>query len=156
MNRVEFEVVDVVRPEVGGADPDAVETVRQLTITVDGVPLEALARPVELPFASADGQAELAGRYQALQDLRVCWPSRHFLDEPFLSESDDGDAVLMGCICGDPGCWPLSADIGLDDHTVTWSRFNNVHRPHWDHSALGPFVFDRAQYEAALRRTRQE
>lgn len=155
MNRVGFEVVDVTGPAVGDPGPNSLETVPQVVISVDGVPLEELVRPVELPFAKADGRPDLAGQYQALTDLRVCWPSRHFLGEPFLSEFDDRDAVLLGCICGDSGCWPLSADIEVGDSTVTWSRFRNVHTPNWDLSALGPLVFDRAQYESSLCRTQR-
>jgi hypothetical protein len=155
VNRVEFAVVDVAGPAVGGPDPDSVETVSRVVVSVDGLPLEELVRPVELPFAAAEGRPDLAGQYQALDDSRVCWPSRHFLGEPYLSETDEGDTVLMGCICGDPGCWPLSTDVEVGEETVTWSRFRNVHRPNWDLTRLGPFVFERSQYEAALRRTQR-
>lgn len=121
-------------------------------IWVDGVRLEELARPVELPFAEAEGKPGLAGSYEGLAVRHdILWPSLHFLGEPSLSNFDDGDTVLLGCNCGDWGCWPLVADVALTETEVSWSRFRNGHRSNWDLKELGPFVFDRAQYEAALR-----
>ncbi|HEY1095136.1 MAG TPA: hypothetical protein VGE61_10565 [Glycomyces sp.] len=67
----------------------------------------------------------------------------------------DGDTVLLGCDCGDWGCWPLLAQVDVTDTTVTWRHFSNEHRPAWDLSGLGPFTFDRAQYEASLRTTQE-
>ncbi|RRR95835.1 hypothetical protein [Glycomyces terrestris] len=140
MNRVEF-----LLDPAGGP----------LQITVDGVRLEAHLRRAELASARADGQADLAGAYAGLTRTdAVRWPSRHFLDAPALP-GIDGTTVLLGCECGDWGCWPLSARVDLTPATVTWRDFRNEHRPHWDHTALRPFVFDRAQYEASLRTTAQ-
>jgi len=138
MNRVEFSAAN------GCVD-----------IKVDGVALEAHARRAELESASAAGQADLAGAYGGLTPLHaVRWPSRHFLGAPVLG-APDGDTVLLGCDCGDWGCWPLLAQVEVTDTTVTWRHFSNEHRPAWDLSGLGPFTFDRAQYEAALRTTRE-
>ncbi|WP_387971248.1 hypothetical protein [Glycomyces rhizosphaerae] len=121
-------------------------------IWVDGVRLEELARPVELPFAEVEGKPDLAGSYEGLAaGDDILWPSRHFLGEPSLSNFDDGDTVLLGCTCGDWGCWPLVADVAVTETAVSWSRFRNGHRGNWDLKELGLFVFDRAQYEAALR-----
>ena len=35
--------------------------------------------------------------------------------------------------------------------TVTWRDLTQPFRPEWDYSALGPFTFDRAQYDDAVR-----
>ena len=78
-------------------------------------------------------------------------PERHLLGTPVL-ESDDGLVVLLGCECGEWGCWPLSARIHLDQNTVKWSGFRNRHRDGWDLSTLGPFVFNREQYQTAARK----
>ncbi|GAB3944214.1 hypothetical protein GCM10029976_067960 [Kribbella albertanoniae] len=59
--------------------------------------------------------------------------------------------ALLGCNCGDMGCWPLQAQIHADADTVTWDSFRQPHRPDWDYSGFGPFVFDRAQYDEALQ-----
>jgi hypothetical protein len=33
----------------------------------------------------------------------------------------------------------------------TGDSFRQPHRPDWDYSGFGPFVFDRAQYDEALQ-----
>jgi hypothetical protein len=140
---VEFKVVERLLAD----EPSQV-----VGIWVGGVPLEEWARRVELPFAKADGNPDLAGAYAGLAAADdLLWPSRHFLGEPTLSAFDDGDTVLLGCGCGDWGCWPLVADVAVTETSVTWSRFRNGHRPAWDLTNLSPFVFDRSQYETALQ-----
>lgn len=47
--------------------------------------------------------------------------------------------------------WPLTASVDVDESTVHWGGFRMGHRD-WDQSELGPFVFDRDQYELALGR----
>lgn len=53
--------------------------------------------------------------------------------------------------CREPGCHPVSAAIEVFDDVVVWSEFEegNVTSKL---PRLGPFVFDRKQYEAAVRR----
>lgn len=125
-------------------------------IKVDGMALEEHARRAELKSARADRQERLAGAYGGLTHLdAICWPSRHFLGAPALSGSGDSDTVLLGCDCGDWGCWPLFAEVQVSAVTVIWREFRNGHRPAWDLSRLGPFEFDRDQYELALRTTQR-
>jgi hypothetical protein len=138
------------RLEVESLGIGAVPTVNPY---VNGVHLRDLAQSVELPPATADDQPDLAGNYAGLRaDLGICWPSRHFLGKPQVTCFRDGDTVLLGCICGDAGCWPLAADIKVDNHTVTWRRFRTGHRS-WDLSRLGPFRFNRNAYISALQET---
>jgi hypothetical protein len=137
-------------------------------VAVDGVPLIERVREVELPYAEAEEierageypdsppgtlSRELAGAYLALS-TNFAWPSRHYLGEPLELPhgGDHGETMLLGCTCGINDCWALLARIALVDDTVTWSRFRNNSRD-WDLSGLGPFVFDRSQYEASLRST---
>jgi hypothetical protein len=128
---------------------------------INGVHLRDLARAVELPAAEADGQPELAGSYAGLAaDPEVCWPSRHFLGAPRISwfdisndnGADDAETVLLGCVCGEAGCWPLACDVIMGHDVVVWQHFRTGHRS-WDLGGLGPFRFDRDQYEAAVRAT---
>ena len=120
---------------------------------INDVLLRDLAREVERPAALADGQPDLAGGYDGLYaGKKVRWPSRHFLGEPALSWFDDGDTVLLGCDCGEWGCWPLTAAVEIVSGEVRWSGFRQGHRD-WDLSALGPFEFKLAHYEDALHRT---
>jgi len=124
-----------------------------VAIYVDGNKLQDLARVVEHPFAEAEGNASLAGKYAGLSPSTVTRGSRHFMGEPdeveFGDEFGDGETVLLGCVCGEPSCWPLTAQVEVGGATVTWTDFRTGHRD-WDLSGLGPFVFDRHQYETAL------
>ncbi|MFF1543460.1 hypothetical protein [Streptomyces sp. NPDC058291] len=78
------------------------------------------------------------------------------LHDHFLSDSDsdsDADAPvpLLGCPCGLWFCWPLMARVTPAPTTVVWSSFRYPEREHWGDLPLGPFTFDRAAYETALR-----
>jgi len=43
------------------------------------------------------------------------------------------------------------AQIQVDDESVTWTAFAQPHRPAWDYSGFGPFMFRRTQYDEAVR-----
>ncbi|MEU4087752.1 hypothetical protein [Streptomyces aureus] len=58
---------------------------------------------------------------------------------------------LLGCNCGEWGCWPLMADITVTSALVTWDSFEQPHRRERDYSGFGPFQFDRPQYDGALK-----
>lgn len=116
---------------------------------IDGVSLVVLARRVEEPAADAEGHPDLAGSYAPLVSEGL--PREHFLGRPYLSWFDDGDTVLLGCTCGDWGCWPLTAMVRVDARFVHWSHFRTGHRD-WDLGDLGPFRFERRAYERALTR----
>lgn len=72
-------------------------------------------------------------------DRRRRWPRRR------RSSAVD----LLGCECGEGGCWPLEAMVTVTDHVVTWSGFRQPHRRAWTYDGLGPFTFDRVQYDTA-------
>lgn len=74
----------------------------------------------------------------------------HYLAEGDAFVNDRGKVPLLGCECGEWGCWPLLAAVRRTDETITGEAFEQPHRPKRDYSAFGPFVFDRSQYEAAL------
>ncbi len=58
---------------------------------------------------------------------------------------------VLGCECGEWGCWPLLARITATTDLVTWDAFEQPHRKTRDYVAFGPFQFDRHQYDDALR-----
>jgi hypothetical protein len=60
-------------------------------------------------------------------------------------------AVVLGCECGEWGCWPLLASVTADAGSVTWSEFSQSHRPGWDYEAMGTFRFDRLQFDSAVQ-----
>lgn len=117
---------------------------KELHILINDQSLIDLVRQVELPFAEAEGKPDIAGQYDWLSDVD-CEIQRLKTEE----------CMVLGCICGFPDCWPLSTRISLAEDIVCWSRFSNWHMESraniWDYSALGPFIFDRQQYEAAVR-----
>ncbi len=58
-----------------------------------------------------------------------------------------GTAWLLGCDCGEVGCWPLEATVDTRPTHVMWSNFSQPFRPG---RGFGPFVFDRDQYATAV------
>lgn len=62
-----------------------------------------------------------------------------------------GRAWVLACDCHEAGCWPFEVAVAADATTVTWRDLTQPFRPEWDYSALGPFTFDRAQYNDAVR-----
>jgi len=143
MQRIEFRAI---AQEL----PDGVFS--RLVPHVNGVPLPDLVREAELPSARREGKPDLAGSYAGLPLDEVSWPSRHFLGEPVLSWFGDGDTVLLGCACGEWGCWPFTAIVTVAEDTITWSGYRTGHRD-WDYRELRDITFDRVQYEEALRAT---
>lgn len=125
-----------------GQEVDA-EVVR---VFIDGRDLVDLVRPIELPFAAAEGHPDIAGAYDGL--LPSDWLE---LPEQY---GDDGRVALLACTCGEIGCWPLRARIEEDDETVTWSDFQQPHRAGWSYDSFGPFVFVRSQYYDEVGRVR--
>jgi hypothetical protein len=61
-----------------------------------------------------------------------------------------GTASLLGCECGEVGCWSLDARVTVADGLVVWDRFRQPHRPQRDYADFGPFVFDERAYRAAV------
>jgi len=118
---------------------------------INGTSLVELARVAETSAARPTGESGLAGSYSGLPaftDSR--WPLHHYLGSPLMSWFKERDTVLLGCDCGEWGCWPLAARVDVQLTTIGWTHFRNGYR-HWDLSALGPFTFDRTQYETAVR-----
>lgn len=70
-------------------------------------------------------------------------------DEHYLST--DKKIPILGCECGEWGCWPLMARTDADDQRVVWTDFEQPHRSRRDYSAFGPFSFERSAYDDALR-----
>ncbi|MFJ6198922.1 hypothetical protein [Micromonospora sp. NPDC092111] len=76
------------------------------------------------------------------------------LDEHFHGRSTGATGPrtpLLGCECGEWGCWPFLARIVVTQRWVTWDAFAQPHRPARDYADFGPFRFERRQYDAALR-----
>lgn len=128
--------------------PGTCEAEQTVRLFVNGRDLVALVADFERPFAG-----DLAGAYGLLPAADVLPPARHFLGEPDrLYVAEGGRTMLLACECAEPGCWPLAARIVATTDSVTWTDFQQPHRSEWSYAGFGPFVFERAQYEAALAR----
>ena len=113
-------------------------------VRIDGTDLVDLAASAEQPFAEAEGHPDMAGGYDGLMP-------RDWLELPEQYDAD-GRAAVLACACGEVGCWPLRVRIEVAGDRVVWSDFQQPHRPGWDLAALGPFEFERHQYEAEVLR----
>ena len=81
--------------------------------------------------------------------------------EQYLTGSSDawpgrGRVALLGCDCGEVGCWPLFARVRRESGAVVWESFENPHRPQRDYSGFGPFTFGGTAYAAAVRALRTD
>ena len=65
----------------------------------------------------------------------------------------ESSITVLGCSCGIVDCHPLEVSIAVDQDLVTWSSFRHPGRP-WRYESLGPFRFDRVEYEMGLRHIR--
>lgn len=146
---------------------------RPVEIRINGAPLLELVREVEWPLAEAecarrlreagdDGEvpepSDLAGDYLYLSGGETFLPSRNLLGAPyqhgFVLDPDDPrgtKSILLQCTCGITDFWFLLAKIVVSNELVIWRDFCQFHRD-WDYSTLGPFCFDRLEYEAELKR----
>ena len=146
--------MDTVSFRIERTDTPAWGIIDAANIFVNGRNLVDMVREVELPFAAREGNPHLAGDYVGLPVEAVLFPSRRLLGEPetyYDTDYLDGKLAVLGCGCGEVGCWPLRVRISAMEGQVTWGDFEQPHRRRWDHGALGPFVFDRGEYEAALQ-----
>lgn len=129
----------------------------RVSILINGRNLAELARVVELPFVNAQGVSSIAGAYDGLHASSVLPPCEHFLGRPSSRLYLYGERTqVLGCECGEPGCWPLVCRIRVYPESVMWHDFRQPHRGadsragEWHYDALGPFEFSRSTYEAAL------
>ena len=119
-------------------------------ILINSVLLSKLAGDYELP------RYKLDSGYLGLPLSDVTAPSKHFLGHPHSHYIYDERVQVLGCGCGEPGCWPLVCRIDLGAYLVTWYDFLQPFRDtdsaggHWSYDGFGPFVFARRQYESAL------
>jgi hypothetical protein len=138
-----------IRPwggEPGGA--------RELLPLVDGMSLVDLVAGFEKAagYDMAGGYAGLVVDHFNFGDL-----TSYLTGEPGSSYWEEQGAIaLLGCDCGEVGCWPLAVRVVVDEEFVTWRGFAQPHRPKRDYDTFGPFVFDRTQYYQAVRRAVRE
>lgn len=129
MNTIAFEI----RPRDG--------FVPEVRVLIDGKDLIEALKLHEAPFALAEGHPGIAGGYSGLMPEE--WKT---LPEAY----SDGRVAVMGCECGEVSCWAIRVAIVTEVDRVIWRDFQQPQRPSWTYQGLGPFAFDRTQYESAV------
>jgi hypothetical protein len=120
-----------------------------ITPVVDGTPLPEIITAFE-----REQHFEPAGGYGGLIPE---WFKYGALDHYFLGDFEKDSyfarlkrVYLLGCQCGEVGCWPLMARIRAEGESVVWDSFEQPHRKDRDYSGFGPFVFDLRQYREVV------
>jgi hypothetical protein len=135
-----------VRFEIDRLD-ERVGDARQVVPVLDGRSLVEIVDELETRrgYEPAGGYAGLVPGFFSVGDLK-----RYYLakQEPWTGSTP---VAVLGCECGELGCWPLHARIVVTDDEVTWRDFQQPHRAQRDYSGLGPFTFDRGDYERAVQ-----
>jgi hypothetical protein len=137
----------------------------QVAILINGLALIDLIRPIEKALISneleqfgssfhRDDAFPIAASYMYPTIYLLKDSQREFfgpIESMFTIETDDptcGKTCILDCDCGNFGCWPLLVRISRIGSTVTWTEFSQFYRD-WIYN-LGPFQFDREQYEYEL------
>lgn len=115
---------------------------------VDGIPLTDRIHAFEQKTGIETRPESYAGLVPAY--FRFGPASEHYLGRAKV-RAGGAKTPLLGCICGEWGCWPLLARIVVEPDVVRWVEFEQPHRPDLDYSGFGPFVFERAAYESAYQ-----
>ncbi len=118
--------------------------------------------PIELvPYVDGSNFADTVAAFEQLSGFRPAGayggliPS-YFnygpLEKYFLGRADNywkkkGGIYILGCQCGEVGCWPLFCKVTVESESVIWDRFKQPHRLDRDYSGFGPFVFDLVDYK---------
>jgi hypothetical protein len=114
-----------------------------------------------VPVIDGMSLIDLVGEFEAARELSPAGGYGGLIPETFhygdLTEyftgktwRDDTRIWVLGCECGEAGCWPLETRIDITGSTVAWSEFRQPYRPEWDYHDFGPFLFDRRAYEVAV------
>lgn len=137
-DHVEFRVAPL---EIG------LDSLQAITPYVNGMSLVDLVGEFEAAarYRPSGGYGGIVPDYFTLGPLQA-----YYLGEGIDQWPSSGSAWLLGCDCGEAGCWPLAVQVNTTPDHVTWSGFSQPHRPQWDYTAFGPFVFERVGYEHAV------
>ena len=121
-------------------------------IEIDGTDLYHLILEAD-PYRSADDDPGHTG--PGLRPEAVVPPSTHWLGSPSPDLSEEDLALVYDCGCGTWRCDGVLAQIRVTDEDVVWSGFRGPrHEDDYTPYSVGPFRFDRQQYEEALRQVR--
>jgi hypothetical protein len=108
------------------------EAVFSVTPAVNGTSLTEMISSFE-----REQQFEPVGGYGGLIPQRFKYGP---LDRYFVGDFDQnsyfasmGSVYLLGCQCGEVGCWPLTARISASSESVVWDSFHQPQRRERDY-----------------------
>ena len=105
----------------------------------------------EMPMAIKEGHPGLAGAYHAITTASSSLEQYYLGNDEACWGVDENKTEILGCNCGNAGCWPLLCKISIQGNKVIWSEFEQPHRDDdWDYSNFEGFVFDKQQYLNAI------
>ena len=113
---------------------------------IDGRELTSLIHDFERRAGMETGDTSYGGLIPAHFDFGP-------LDLHFLGASrhrEAGKVPLLGCSCGEWGCWPLLARVIVTEAGVTWTEFQQPYRAERDYAGFGPFSFELRHYKSEL------
>jgi len=120
-----------------------------LTPCIDGESLVDLATA----FERSSGYNDPAGGYSGVvPDHFEFGPlSSYFLghEEP-VAGGKQGEIYALFCECANAGCWPLIVHVRVTGANVIWEHFVQPWRPKRDYSGLGPFKFNKPEYNQVV------
>jgi hypothetical protein len=123
--------VDTLRLDIGeeNIEVPVSGTVDRVDVFVNGRNLVDILRDIEMPFAAREGKPHLAGDYAGLPPEEIFLPSSRLLGDPSTYyDYLDGKFAVLGCVCGDVGCWPFRVRIELREDVMIWDGFEQPHR----------------------------
>lgn len=123
------------------------EKVRCVVPIVNGVPFTRIVEE----FESERGYHPAGGYAGIVPDHFNFGPlDKYFLGAENHSYFSGGRVYLLGCQCGEVGCWPLEATLRMTKNEMVWDEFSQPFRPDRDYLSLGPLVFRLEDYLLAV------
>lgn len=115
----------------------------EIAIRIDGTDLTELIDTFEI----GAGMRPAGDAYGGLVPAYFRFGS---MDDHFHGRSTNAKTPVLGCECGEWGCWPLMTRIIVLHDVVLWDSFEQPFRPDRDYTGFGPFRFERHRYDAAV------
>lgn len=125
---------------------------------INGVNLIDTLTVFETKMVEQTNDSAMPGHYMGLDPQELY---QNLMNPEKYSWDDKHRSLVLGCVCGDEGCWPMHVDVRKKRDHIIWTDFENRFRNGefdivWDYSEIGPFVFDRKAYEEQLEWLRKK
>jgi hypothetical protein len=101
-----------------------------------------------IPFIDNESLIDMLQKVEIQYDAKITGRYKGLTINDFVLESERKQAkkVILDCQCRNIGCWSFEVTITETENTILWEDFEQVHRKHWDYTALGTFQFDKKDY----------